>query len=211
MEIIVAERCQVTGIVLAGGRGRRMGHVDKGLADFKGNPLALHAAQRLRPQVDQIMINANQNLDRYRAFGMPVCADMMSGFQGPLAGLQTGLMVCTTPYLVTVPCDSPFFPDNFVAQLATQLQAQSAEIAMVVTGTGAATQSHPVFSLLSRTILPQLSDYLMLGGRKMTDWFATCKVTSVHFADDQAFRNINTPDELERYGSDTSDKMNAVG
>jgi molybdopterin-guanine dinucleotide biosynthesis protein A len=88
MKIIVAERCQVSGLVLAGGRGRRMGHVDKGLLDFKGNQLAFHAAQRLRPQVDQIMINANQNLDRYRAFGMPVCADMMSGFQGPLAGLQ---------------------------------------------------------------------------------------------------------------------------
>ena len=109
----------ITGLILAGGRGSRMGGVDKGLQNHLGMPLAMHALLRLGPQVGEIMINANRNLGAYEAMGVPVWPDTLPDYAGPLAGFLAGLEHCETPYLVTVPCDSPLFPDDLVQRLAT--------------------------------------------------------------------------------------------
>lgn len=190
---------QITGLVLAGGRGTRMGHVDKGLQTFRGAPMALHVIMRLSPQVGNLMINANQNLGPYEGFGVPVWPDQMQGFAGPLAGLQTGLSQCGTEYLVTAPCDSPFLPDDLVERLGEALLAEDAELAVAVTGEGETRQPHPVFCLMKAALLPHLNQYLDSGGRKIDAWYATLKVAEVRFPDEAAFRNINTLEELRKY------------
>ena len=193
---------QITGIILAGGRGTRMGTVDKGLQVFRGAPMALHALMRLAPQVGYVMINANQNIAPYEGFGVPVWQDEMQGFAGPLAGLQTGLVHCETDYLVTVPCDSPFLPTDLVARLAAGLEANNADLAVAVTGEGATRQPHPVFCLARASLLPHLTLYLQDGGRKFDGWYASLNTAEVHFEDEQAFRNINTLDELRTLETD---------
>ncbi|GAC1407301.1 MAG: molybdenum cofactor guanylyltransferase MobA [Burkholderiaceae bacterium] len=192
----------ITGLVLAGGRGTRMGSVDKGLQLFNGLPMALHVVHRLQSQVDEIMINANRNLAQYKAFGMPVWPDAMADFPGPLAGLQVGLMKCPTPYLVTAPCDSPLLPLDLVPRLADGLQANQSDVVLAVTGAGATLQAHPVFCLLKTSLLPHLTGYLKAGGRKVNEWFTTCNAARVHFPDDRGFRNINTLDELQRLSAE---------
>ena len=138
-------RDEITGLILAGGRGARMGGVDKGLQNHLGTPLALHALLRLGPQVGEIMINANRNLGAYESMGVPVWPDSLPDYAGPLAGFLTGLERCETPYLVTVPCDSPRFPLDLVERLADGLESQQAEIALAATREGVATRVHPVF------------------------------------------------------------------
>lgn len=193
------EHTEVTGLILAGGRGSRMGSVDKGLQAFRGKPMARHAIDRLSPQVGSLMINANQNLDIYKDFGSPVYSDEIQGFAGPLAGLQTGLVHCKTPFLVTVPCDSPFFPLDLVSRLGVALLAQNADLAVAVTGDGEEEQAHPVFSLVRTSLLPHLSEFLQSGQRKIDKWYASLKVAPVHFAQEEAFSNINTADELAKW------------
>lgn len=189
----------ITGLILAGGRGSRMGSIDKGLVPLAGKPMVVHVLERLAPQVQRMLINANQNQDTYAAFGTPVWPDAMPDFAGPLAGLQTGLMHCETPYLVTAPCDSPFLPPDLVARLAQALQAQDAELAVAITGEGATRQPHPVFCLAKASLLPHLTAFLEGGGRKVDRWYATLRVAEVHFADEAAFRNINTLAELREH------------
>lgn len=190
---------QITGLILAGGRGTRMGTVDKGLQLFRDAPMALHVLMRLSPQVGYIMINANQNIAPYEAFGVPVWQDEMQGFAGPLAGLQTGLIHCETDYLVTSPCDSPFLPKNLVERLADGLEQSNADIAVAVTGEGDTKQAHPVFCLVKASLLPHLTLYLQEGGRKFDKWYSSLAVAEVHFDDEDAFRNINTLDDLRKY------------
>ena len=190
---------QITGLILAGGRGSRMGSVDKGLQAFRGAPMALHVMMRLRPQVGQLMINANQNLGPYEAFGVPVWPDDMQGFAGPLAGLQAGLARCETEYMVSAPCDSPFLPHDLVQRLGEGLLQQDADLAGAVTGAGEKRQAHPVFCLAKASLLPHLSDYLRGGGRKFDAWYATLRVAEVDFPDEDAFRNINTLEELRKF------------
>jgi molybdopterin-guanine dinucleotide biosynthesis protein A len=187
---------QITGLILAGGRGTRMGTVDKGLQLFRDAPMALHVLMRLSPQVGYIMINANQNIAPYEAFGVP---DEMQGFAGPLAGLQTGLIHCETDYLVTSPCDSPFLPKDLVERLADGLEQNNADIAVAVTGEGETKQAHPVFCLVKASLLPHLTLYLQEGGRKFDKWYSSLAVAEVHFDDEDAFRNINTLDDLRKY------------
>jgi molybdopterin-guanine dinucleotide biosynthesis protein A len=187
---------EITGLILAGGRGTRMGGVDKGLQTLAGQPMAQHALQRLRPQVQHLLINANQNLAAYRAFGVPVVPDAMPDFAGPLAGLQTGLIHCATPYLVTVPCDSPLLPTDLVARLACALEAQDAELAVAQTGHGSKSQLHPVFCLIKTSLLPSLTRYLESGGRRVEAWQTSHRLAAVHFDNEAAFSNINTLDEL---------------
>ncbi len=189
----------ITGIILAGGRGSRMGSIDKGLQNFRGAPMALHVMMRLEPQVSVVMINANQNMGPYEGFGVSVWPDEMQGFAGPLAGVQTGLMHCDTEFLVTAPCDSPFLPPDLVPRLAAGLLLEEADLAVAVTGTGPTRQSHPVFCLMRAALLEHLSDYLRGGGRKIDAWYATLKVAEVHFDDESAFRNINTLAELKSF------------
>ena len=190
---------QITGLILAGGRGSRMGHVDKGLQTFRGAPMVMHAIMRLTPQVGNLIINANQNIGPYEGFGYPVWPDQLGGFEGPLAGLQTGLSHCDTDYLVTAPCDSPFLPENLVAMLSDALLANDAEIAVAVTEEGGKRQSHPVFCLMKASVLPSLTAYLQEGGRKIETWYRSLRFVEVSFPDESAFRNINTLDELRRF------------
>jgi len=182
----------ITGLILAGGLGRRMGGRDKGLQPFRGQPMAAWAIARLAPQVDALLINANQNLEAYAAFGYPVVPDRIAGFAGPLAGLHTGLLACETPLLVTAPCDSPFLPEDLVARLHDALEAAGANLAVAKTGE----QPHPVFSLVRREVLDGLTAFLEAGGRKVDAWYAALKVAEVPFPDERAFANINTLEEL---------------
>ncbi|MCS0591764.1 gephyrin-like molybdotransferase Glp [Massilia norwichensis] len=187
----------ISGLLLAGGRGTRMGSVDKGLQPFGGSTMAAHVLERLRPQVANVAINANQNLDAYGAFGVPVWPDDTPGFAGPLAGLETGLRRCTTPYLLTVPCDSPFLPADLAARLLAGLQAADADLALAVTEENGLRQPHPVFCLVKADKAEILSSYLAAGGRRMDGWYPQIKVAEVLFEDAAAFRNINTRDELQ--------------
>ena len=190
---------QITGLILAGGRGTRMGHVDKGLQNFRGAPMALHVMMRLQPQVGELMINANQNLGPYESFGVPVWPDEIQGFEGPLAGMQTGLVHCMTDYMVTAPCDSPFLPTDLVARLADGLISADADLAVAVTEGGGKRQAHPVFCLMKAALLQHLTEYLRGGGRKIDAWYASLKTAEVVFEDEDAFRNINTLVELKQY------------
>lgn len=183
----------ITGLVLAGGQGRRMGSVDKGLVPFDGRPMVQHVIERLTPQVDAILINANRNFAAYEALGHPVIRDRIEGFAGPLAGLHAGLTHSEHPLLATVPCDSPFLPFDLVARLAAALRTKEADIAVARTFD----QPHPVFALVQRAVLPHLTEFLDAGGRKIDAWYATLKSVEVAFDDEaEAFRNINTADEL---------------
>lgn len=190
---------QITGLILAGGRGTRMGHVDKGLQNFRGAPMALHVMMRLQPQVGELMINANQNLGPYESFGVPVWPDEIQGFEGPLAGMQTGLVHCMTDYMVTAPCDSPFLPTDLVARLADGLIDADADLAVAVTEGGGKRQAHPVFCLMKAALLQHLTEYLRGGGRKIDAWYASLRIAEVVFEDEDAFRNINTLVELKQY------------
>jgi molybdopterin-guanine dinucleotide biosynthesis protein A len=197
----------ITGVILAGGRGTRMGGVDKGLQPFRGASMVKHVISRLAPQTGKLMIVANQNLPLYQRFGVPVWPDALPDFPGPLAGLQTGLMHCDTRYLVTAPCDSPFLPSDLVARLFDGLTAQEADLALAVTGDAASPQSHPVFCLLKTALLPQVTAFLQRGGRRMDAWYqdgrnaqaTPLKAVQVHFADEAAFRNINTRQDLQTF------------
>ena len=186
-------RSDVTGIILAGGQGRRMGGVDKGLVDLEGKPMVAHVIARLAPQVGAILINANQNVERYLDFAHAVVSDAIGGFAGPLAGLHAGMSAATTAYVVTSPCDSPFLPLDLVARLAAGLQQEKAKLAVAYTFD----QPHPVFALVDRGVLPHLSEFLAAGGRKIDAWYASLPVAAVRFDDEaEAFRNINTREEL---------------
>ena len=192
---------QITGLILAGGQGRRMGRVDKGLQLLQGRRMVDHVYQRLSPQVGGIVISANQNQDAYRSFGVRVVSDIVSAAPGddrgagPLAGLHAGLSVSKRPLLLSVPCDTPFIPADLVARLHTQLEQAGAQIAVVRTGA----QSHPVFALMRRSVLGHLSEFLNAGGRKIDHWYASLKLVEVDFPDASAFANINTREELQQW------------
>ncbi len=185
---------QISGLILAGGRGSRMGEVDKGLQVFQGRPMVQHVLQRLAPQVDEMLINANRNLEAYAALGHRVVPDSIEGFAGPLAGLQVGLLAATTPLIVTAPCDSPFLPLDLVARLRAGMQQEGADLAVAKTFQ----QAHPVFCLVRRELEPHLRAFLAGGQRKIDKWYATLKVAEVAFDDQEAaFANINTTAELK--------------
>lgn len=188
----------ITGLVLAGGRGSRMGGVDKGLQNHRGTPLALHALLRLQPQVGPLLLNANRNLGAYEAFGAPVWPDPIEDFAGPLAGFLAGLEHCDTPFLVTVPCDSPEFPADLVARLAEALDHEQADIAYAVTLEDGREQSHPVFCLMRSALSESLIAFLHGGGRKIDAWFAQHRALGVRFDDAFAFVNANTASELAK-------------
>ena len=186
----------ITGVILAGGRGSRMGGADKGLQNHHGIALALHALLRLDPQVGHMMINANRNLGAYESFGVPVWPDPVDDFAGPLAGFLAGLEHCETPLLLTVPCDTPNFPDDLAARLASALDTEQADLAYAVTLEGGREQPHPVFCLMNSALSESLVAFLHGGGRKIDAWFAQHRAVGVRFDDPDAFVNANTPAEL---------------
>ena len=187
----------ITGLILCGGRGSRMGGVDKGLQPYKGVPLAMHALLRLQAQVGTLMINANRNLAAYESMGVPVWPDPVDDYPGPLAGWLAGMERCETRYMVTVPCDSPGFPADLVARLADALAREGAEIAMAATVEAGRLQLQPVFCLVDALLLESLSAYLKSGERKIDRWTAQHRCATVVFDDAAAFSNANTLAELQ--------------
>lgn len=191
-------RADITGVVLAGGRGTRMGGVDKGLQPWHGRPLAQHALERLAPQVGALLVNANRNLDAYAALGAPVCPDATGDHAGPLAGWLAALEACRTPWLVTVPCDTPNFPLELVDRLAAAVATEGADIAMAACLERGELRTQPVFCLLRASLKDSLARYLAEGGRKVDRWTVQQGCVTVTFADAAAFANANTVEELQR-------------
>jgi len=194
----------ITGLILAGGSAQRMQHRDKGLQELNGKSLVAHVVSRLAPQVSTLVISANRHLDKYAQFAVAVYSDINfsepeneSSYAGPLAGLEVGLIHCKTPYLLTVPCDSPFLPGNLAARLLAELQQQDADIAVACTGELTHLRAQPVFCLLKSKLLEQLQQYLASGGRKMDGWHGQLTVARVYFQDESEFRNINTWEDLQ--------------
>ena len=182
----------VTGIVLAGGQGRRMGGVDKGLQLLHGKPMVAAVIARLAPQVDEILINANQNPEAYARFGYRVVPDAVGGFAGPLAGLHAGMSAASHSLVLTVPCDSPFLPLDLYSRLEKALDQN--DLAVAKTGD----QPHPVFALVRTAVRKNLEEFLSGGGRKIDAWYGALDVVEVPFDDEaDAFRNINTLEELD--------------
>ena len=195
----------ITGVILAGGRGSRMGGVDKGLQNFNGVPLALHTQLRLSPQVGELLINANRNLAAYESFGVPVWPDAanLGDFAGPLAGFLTALERCETPYMLTVPCDTPLFPHDLVARLAQALEADNADIAMAAAREeDGQLRPQPVFCLMRSNLLESVVRFTHGGGRKIDAWTSQHKTSLVAFDlpgdDPKAFFNANTLAELHQ-------------
>ncbi len=185
-------RQAITGVVLAGGRGSRMGGVDKGLVDLRGKPMVAHALDALRPQVGRVLINANRHLDQYKIFGCEVVPDALDGYLGPLAGLASAMQAAATLYVATVPCDSPLLADDLVERLYRALARDDADISVAHDGE----RLHPVFALLKRELLPSLIEYLAAGERKIDIWFARHRLAVADFSDRaETFINVNNPDE----------------
>ena len=184
----------VTGVILSGGRGTRMGGIDKGLLPFRGRPLVEWVLDRIEPQVAEVLISANQNLDRYLALGHPVLADRIAGFAGPLAGLHAGLCLARSDLVITVPCDSPFLPTDLVQRMAEALAESDAEVAVARTGG----RRHSVFCLCRASVLANLTAFLDAGGRKVDTWHAALDVCDVAFDDHVGgLLNINTLEQLQ--------------
>lgn len=183
----------ISGAILAGGLGRRMGGTDKGLQVLQGRPMIAWVIERFAPQVDELLINANQNVETYRTFGYPVVPDGIAGFVGPLAGLHAALSASAHPLVATVPCDSPFLPAGLVQRMYVALEKNGGRLAIARTHG----QLHPVFSLCRRTLLPDLGAYLAAGERKVERWCKEMNAVEVPFDDEcAAFENINTRDQL---------------
>lgn len=182
----------VTAVILAGGMARRMGGVDKGLIELNGRPMIEYIIEALKPQVDDIIINANRNLERYRHYGYPVVEDIMGDYFGPLAGMASGLQACSSERILIVPCDSPFIPPFLANKLNTALLEQDAELSVA----NDSERMQPVFAMLRSHLLPSLRAYLDAGGRKIDTWYAEHKIALVDFSDwPDTFININTPED----------------
>ena len=173
-----------------------MGSVDKGLKHLRGKPMVQWVLERFAPQVDEVLINANQNIAQYKTLGHKVVPDDIGGYAGPLAGLHRGLSTATHDLIATVPCDSPFLPLDLIARLYAALNEQQAGLAVARTGN----QPHPVFCLTRKSVLPGLTAFLASGGRKIDAWYSTLTVVEVLFDDEaEAFSNINTIEELREF------------
>jgi molybdenum cofactor guanylyltransferase len=198
----VIPREAITGLVLCGGRGSRMGGLDKGLQLFNGQPLVRTALQRLAPQVGRLMISANRHLDQYAAEGVAVVTDTLPQQPGPLAGLLGGIEHCDTDWLACVPCDAPWFPLDLVARLQMAAQAAPAPALAAVAAvavSGSAHRIQPVFALVHRDLAARLRDYLASGERRARGWWDSAQAAMAVFEDGpngRAFHNLNTLDAL---------------
>lgn len=197
----------ITGVVLAGGRARRMGGQDKGLVTLAGRPMVEHVLEVLRPQVGTILINANRNAARYAQYGYPVVADRDGDFSGPLAGMASAMAEAPTPFIVTVPCDGPLLAADLVSRLTLALARDQADLAVAHDGE----RMQPVYALLPVRLLPSLERWLAAGERKIDSWYALHQVALADFSDRaRMFINVNTPEDRDsvtaqlRHAADTS-------
>ncbi len=189
---------KITGLILAGGRAQRMGGIDKGLIPFHHKPLIESTIQRLKPQVDSILINANRNITQYASYGYPVIMDETPDFSGPLAGFLAGLKACQTPYLLTTPCDSPLLPTDLGITLATELEHDNRQLVYASTkAVDGKVWAQPVFCLMRADVQDSLVSFLKKGDLKIDRWFKELNSSAVIFDDEQAFANVNTPEELK--------------
>lgn len=182
----------ITAVILAGGKARRMDGEDKGLINLNGRALIDYIISALRPQAGDILINANRNLQQYGRYGLPVVADVLGDYLGPLVGMATGMHTTDRPYIVTVPCDSPFIPGALVETLYRSLDDQQADISVAHDGT----RMQPVFALLRCELLPDLLAYLDEGGRKIDTWYDRQRLAIADFSNSpDTFMNLNTPED----------------
>jgi molybdopterin-guanine dinucleotide biosynthesis protein A len=183
----------ITGVILAGGRGSRLGGADKGLVPLRGRPLIEHVISILRPQVGRLVISANRNRETYAAYGVPVIADAIGDYHGPLAGILSALRAADTPFVLCAPCDTPALPSDLAERLIAALAREPAPIAVATCGA----RMQPVFALVHRTLAQPLQDYLVGGGREAGEWMRRQNAALADFSDvADAFVNINTPQEL---------------
>lgn len=183
----------ISGVILAGGRGQRMGGQDKGLLSLGGRPLVGCIADLLRPQVADLLVNANRNIATYQALGYPVISDTQGHYDGPLAGMLAALRYSSNPYVLTVPCDSPLLPPDYAQRMLASLRESSGELGVAHDGQ----RLQPVFALLSKNLTASLENYLAAGERKIDRWFARHRMATVDFSDHpEMFDNLNTPEEL---------------
>jgi molybdenum cofactor guanylyltransferase len=183
---------KISAIILAGGQGRRMGYQDKGLIQWHGKSLITHVIERIKQQVDEIVINCNQNQEQYQQFGYPIITDRLNDFQGPLAGIEAGLEVINHEYCLICPCDTPFLPATLVKELYSALQTNKSDAAYPVCGQ----QRHYIPVLLHKKHLPSLQQYLATGQRSIHGWYQSINTTQVGYTDQQAFANFNQPSSL---------------
>ena len=184
----------VSGLILAGGKATRMEGANKALIPFLSRPMISHVIERLLPQVDDIIINANQEAEAFSSFHLAVLSDEVTGYAGPLAGLHTGLKASQNEWVLCVPCDSPLLPKNIAESLMQAAIKENADIAIPKTNV----QNHPVFCLCKKSLAADLANYLHHGGRKVTEWQQTQRCIEVHFDDESAFSNINTFEDLAK-------------
>lgn len=189
----------ITGVILAGGLSRRMGGpgglTDKGLADFRGRPMIAWAIERLSGQLDELLVSANRNQPAYARLWPRVVADLVPGFAGPLAGLHAAMSVARHPWVLSVPCDSPFLPEDLVERMAAGVAA--AGVPLGVARSEGRDQS--VFLLAHRSLAPGIARFLHAGEARVGLWYAPIARVGVDFDEPGAFRNINTPCELSRF------------
>ena len=185
----------ITAVVLAGGRGRRLGGQDKGLMELDGRPLIEHILDLVSPQVCAVIINANRNRQVYANFGLPVISDNMTDYQGPLAGFAAALAASDTDYILTLPCDGPYVPVDLVSRLTAAIKDNDADLAVAHDGQ----RMQPVYALIPRSLLGSLQDFLDAGDRKIDLWYARHNTALADFSDViDTFFNINTEDDLRK-------------
>ena len=184
----------ITAVILAGGQGRRMGGRDKGLIEFNGTALVAILIDQLAPQISNILINANRNRDRYRAFGYPVVSDQLDNYQGPLAGFACAMNAVDTDYILTLPCDGPSLAADYVTRFVTSQQRTGATICVADDGE----RLQPVHALIKVDLLDSLNAFLNSGERKIDRWYAMHDFVKIDFSDCALmFDNINTPSDQE--------------
>ena len=188
----------ITGLILAGGQAQRMGGIDKGLIPFHEKPLIESAIAKLKPQVQTIVINANRNITKYAGYGYPVIMDETPDFSGPLAGFSAGLKACKTPYLLTVPCDSPLLPNNLAQNLSDEMERGDFQLVYASSKEAdGKVWAQPVFCLMRANLQDSLASFLLKGDLKIDRWFKELRSSTVIFEDPQVFANVNTPEELK--------------
>lgn len=188
---------KITGLILAGGRAQRMGGIDKGLIPFHKKPLIESAIERLKPQVDSILINANRNITKYAHYGFPVLMDETPDFSGPLAGFSVGLKHCQTPYLLTSPCDSPLLPTDLSEKMLAEMELKDLDLVFASSIENGKIWAQPVFCLMRSDLRDSLKTFLEKGDLKIDNWFKELHSGTVIFDNALAFANVNTPEELE--------------
>jgi molybdopterin-guanine dinucleotide biosynthesis protein A len=192
---MASARAKTTGVVLAGGRGRRMGGLDKGLMLFHGRPLVAYSIDALKAVADHVLVSANRHVDAYAELGYPVIADADDQFDGPLAGLLSAMQNAKTSYVLSVPCDCPLIRGELLGRLYTTLRAQKAEVCVAHDGE----RVHPVIMIVQRSLAPSLADYLAAGERKVETWLRRHRLVLADFRDHpEVFVNVNTREDLAR-------------